>query len=124
MADQQTLNTALQNKGAMEEGEIFTEIRAAESEAEHIISNAEKEKQRIIEEAGKTADSLISESIERSKAASEKKLSSFSENLLKEKQELIAKGKSEISAMAKKAEKNVPKAAMFLVERFRQRLKC
>ncbi len=108
----------------MEEGEIFSEIKAAESEAEQLIGGAEKEKERIVEQARKTAAFITSESIEKSKGDYEKKLSSFNEKLLKEKQEAIAKGKSEVSAMAKKAEKNIPKAALFLVEKFRQRLKC
>lgn len=107
-----------------EESKIFGEIKAAENEAEQVIGDAEKECQRLLEQAKKGALAIVSESIGKSKANSERRLLQLNEELLKEKEKEIARGKNATLAIVKMAEKNVPKASLYIVEKLMQRLKC
>jgi len=102
------------------ETEILSEIRASEKKADEILERAKREKELIIQEAARNSAKLLSEKGEEIKKAKEKKIADFREKARLIREEKLAEGKTAVKQLKAKAEKNIAKAAEFVIKKFEE----
>ena len=102
------------------EAEILTEIRDSEKRAEEIIERAKKDKESIVHEANSNSSRLLLAKQEEIKKSNEKKIADFREKAKLIREEKLAEGTIQVKQLRAKAEKNIPKAADFVLKKFEE----
>lgn len=102
----------------MAKTEILLQIKKAEDDAKALIAEAAEAKSRRILEARNAARKLIREAEEKAEKFAMEYLRKAKEDIKKEKEEILGKGLSEAEHIKAKAEKNVIKAAEYLITEF------
>ena len=104
----------------MVRADVLAHIRKAEEKAEKMLQEAGKNKAKYIEDAKKEALRIIDDSEKSFGKKQDAALSDFRKKLEKDKETLMDGHKKSLALARKQAEKNVEKAASFLIEKFRQ----
>ena len=102
------------------EAEILTEIKDSEKRADEIIERAKREKESIIQEAIRNSSKLLTAKEEEIKKSQEKKISDFRDKAKLIKEEKLIEGKTQVKQIKAKAEKNILKAADFVLKKFEE----
>ena len=102
------------------EAEILTEIKDSEKRAEEIIERAKKDKESIVHEANSNSSRLLLAKQEEIKKSNEKKIADFREKAKLIREEKLAEGKAQAKQLRAKAEKNITKAADFVLKKFEE----
>ena len=102
------------------EAEILTEIKDSEKRADEIIERAKREKESIIQEAIRNSLKLLTAKEEEIKKSQEKKISDFRDKAKLIKEEKLIEGKAAVKQIKAKAEKNILKAADFVLKKFEE----
>ncbi len=99
---------------------ILSEIREAEKEAERILERAGKEKDAIIQEARANASKLLLAKEEEIRRNYEKRLMDFRDKARIISEEKLSEGRASARQAKIKSEKNIQKAADFVLKRFEE----
>ena len=102
------------------EAEILTEIKDSEKRAEETIERAKRDKESIIHEANTNSSKSLLARQEEIKKSQEKKIADFREKAKLIREEKLAEGKTQVKQLRAKAEKNIAKAADFVLKRFEE----
>lgn len=102
------------------ESGILAEIRESEKKAEEILEKAKKEKDSIIRQAIINSSKIISEKEEDLRKLQEKKIMEFRDRSKLLVEEKISEGKISTKQIKTKSEKNIPKAAEFVMKKFEE----
>lgn len=97
------------------EAEILTGIRESENASEEILKKALAEKDAIIKSAQKEANEILITNAEEIKKSQERKISELGIKSDSIKKEKVEEGKKQIKQLEAKAEKNLDKAAGFIM---------
>ena len=100
------------------ETEILIEIKRAEKKAEDTIQRAKFEKETILRDAVADASKMMSTRQEELRKIQEKKLMDFKDKLSILREEKLAEGKNESKLLKTKSEKNILRAADFVMNQF------
>jgi len=102
------------------EAQILEDIRNSEKRAQEILEKANAEKERILHEASSAASGLISSMGEEVRKDQEKKIAEFRDAARHIREDKIAEGKKNIKQLKSKSEKNVGKAAEYILGKFEE----
>jgi len=100
------------------EAEILIEIKESEKKADEIVERSKKEKERILHEARANSSKLLSAKEDEIYRSQEKKLMDFKEKSRLLYEEKLGEGKAMAKQIKTKSEKNIAKAADFIIVRF------
>ena len=102
------------------ETEILIEIKEAEKKADDITEKARSEKDSIIQESIRNSSRLLAEKEEEIRKLQEKKLRDFRDKSKLIKEEKLAEGNAAVKQLKSKSEKNIAKAADFVMKLFEE----
>mgnify|MGYP001616720510 CR=1 FL=1 len=102
------------------EAEILTEIKESEKRAEESIERAKRDKESIIHEANSNSSRTLLAKQEEIKKLQEKKIADFREKAKLIREEKLAEGKAQVKQLRAKSEKNIAKAADFVLKMFEE----
>ena len=102
------------------ETEILMEIKEAEKKADDITEKARIEKDSIIQESIRNSSRLLAEKEEEIRKLQEKKLRDFRDKSKLIKEEKLAEGNAAVKQLKSKSEKNIAKAADFVMKLFEE----
>ena len=104
------------------ESEILSEIKEAEKIADEIMERAERESESLIVQANVSSANLIAEKEHELKKLQEKKIMSARDRAKILKDEKLAEGRDVVKDIRTKVEKNIQKAADFIIKKFEEML--
>lgn len=99
---------------------ILADIKESEKKADGILEKAKAEKEKILLEARLGSSKLVSAKSEEIMKLQEKKLMDFRDKSKLIIEEKIAEGKISSKQVKSKSEKNIQKAAEFVVKKFEE----
>ncbi|MBI2650132.1 hypothetical protein HYX04_02345 [Candidatus Woesearchaeota archaeon] len=102
------------------EAEILTEIKDTEKKADETLERAKRESEAIVQEAIRNSSRLLAAKEDELRKAQEKRITDFREKTKLIKEEKLGEGKTLVKQLKTKAEKNVAKAAEFVMKRFEE----
>ncbi len=102
------------------EAEILAEIRASERNADEVLKKAEAEKEAILHEAAASSSRMLAAAEAEIRKSQDAKIMDFRDKSRLIREEKIAEGKATVKQLKAKAEKNIPKAAEFVIRKFEE----
>ena len=116
------MSHAVAEEAISKEASILMEIREAEKRSDEIVQSARIKRDLIIQEARSNAAKLASSGESEIRRSYEKKLVDFRDKSRLLTEEKISEGKISARQLKSKAEKNINKAADFILKKFEEGL--